>query len=123
MTHTVMIEEIPVYIQIQGTEMNDYLDRKIHKMISNLKGHAKDIKEIRLYISDTLEPVKSPRKFIAEVKIPGLDFVASDSGRLWKGLLSHVEKRLIRQLQRRTELLKRQAIINAAALAAQGIRA
>lgn len=112
MTLTEIMDGIAVEIHLEGTALNDYLRKKILASVKGLKTITDDIIKINLHLTQSAGDLKSPRTVTAVVDVPDLTFTASDSGTHWKMLIPHVEKRIARRLQKRNELLRKQAVIN-----------
>jgi ribosome-associated translation inhibitor RaiA len=93
-------QSIKLSIQSKGIKMNDYLEQRIHKMIKKLKKHLPEINWIDLYFKTT-QDASRPKMVTVRFGIPGPDIVASDSGSRWKSLLKNIEKRIMRQLEKR----------------------
>lgn len=96
-------------IQTIGVEMNAYLDRKIQNLIMKLRHMLPEVNSIDVYLK-TNEEALAPRTVVLRMGIPGTDIVASDSGNRWKIILKNIEKRVIRQLEKRKALLPRAAL-------------
>ena len=92
--------DIKLDIQPTGVEMNDYLRRKIHNMIKKLQKFIPEINWVAIHLKHTDEPAR-PRNVVVRFGVPGPDIVASDSGSHWKILLKNIEKKLVRQLEKR----------------------
>ncbi|RYZ62260.1 MAG: hypothetical protein EOO14_02810 [Chitinophagaceae bacterium] len=97
-------QDLKLDIQTKGVEMNTYLDRKIQNMIKKLKQLLPDVAWMDIYLRTNSESV-NPRTVVLRMGIPGTDIVASDSGDRWKIILKNIEKRVIRQLEKRKMLL------------------
>ena len=100
-------EGIKLDVQSAGVEMNEYLQRKIKNMIKKLKKVLPEINWVDVYLKNTDESVR-PRRVVVRFGIPGPDIIASDTGHRWKILLKNVEKKLVRQLEKRKTLLNKQ---------------
>lgn len=96
-------------IQTIGVDMNEYLEKKIQNMIKKLKKVLPEVNWMDVYLKTNEESVNA-RTVVLRFGIPGADIVASDSGERWKTLLKNVEKRVLRQLEKRKALLNRTAI-------------
>lgn len=92
-------------LQASGVEINAYLERKIRSMIKKLKKYFPDMNWLDIYLKTTDDAAR-PRMVTVRFGIPGPDIVASESGLRWKILLKGVEKRIIRQLEKRKAVLK-----------------
>lgn len=92
-----------------GVEMNAYLDRKIQNMIKKLKHLLPEVNFMDIYLKTNSETV-NPCTVVLRMGIPGTDIVASDSGSRWKIILKNIEKRVIRQLEKRKMLLAKSAM-------------
>jgi|SRR5687768_4790574 len=96
-------EDLKVGIQPIGVELNDYLFRKIENMIKKLRKSIPEVNWMDVYLKEGGEEL-NPRNIVVRFGIPGTDIVASDSGDRWKTIIKNVEKRLIRQLEKRKVL-------------------
>jgi hypothetical protein len=107
MTHTAIIEYIPLSIHLHEVKMNDYLQRKFYQMVSTLKKQSSDIVKVDLWVEAFGSEAKNPRKITATVRFPDISLSASDSGKQWKFIIKQVQIRLARQIEKRAFLLKR----------------
>lgn len=96
--------ELKLDVQSNGVEMNDYLKRKIHNMIKKLKHLLPEVNWMDVYLK-TNEENSNPRTIVFRMGIPGNDVVASDSGSQWKHILKNIEKRVIRQLEKKKMII------------------
>lgn len=101
MTHSIQYEGIKLDVQTKGVEMNDYLRQKLHNTVKKLKSYLPESSSIDIYLKSVAEQAVNPRSLVIRFGIPGPDIVASDSGHRWKLMLKNVEKRLLRQLEKR----------------------
>jgi ribosome-associated translation inhibitor RaiA len=92
-------------IQTIDVKMNDYLQRKVDQFLYKLQSIIKDINHIDIYMKKN-EYGNNPYTLVVRFGIPGADVSATDSGHRWKIIIKNVEKRLIRQLEKRKALLK-----------------
>jgi ribosome-associated translation inhibitor RaiA len=113
MTHTQIIQNVPIYIHTHGTEMNNYLSEKANRMGIAITELTDEIVKIDLRLTESPEQVTSPRKLAVLVTLNGAELTASDSGKQWKMLFKHVEKRITRQIAKRKELVQRKQMIGA----------
>ncbi len=113
MTHTQIIQNVPIYIHTNGTEMNNYLSEKANRMGIAITELTDEIVKIDLRLTESPEQVTSPRKLSVLVTLNGAELTASDSGKQWKMLFKHVEKRITRQIAKRKELVQRKQMIGA----------
>lgn len=88
-------------IQTAGIEMNESLQQRIKNMIVKLKSFLPQANWIDVYLKNSGKKSVYPRKVSVRFGIPGPDLMATDSGYSWKTLLKNVEKKLIRQLNKR----------------------
>lgn len=102
-------KQMKLDIQTIGVDMNEYLEKKIQNMIKKLKKVLPEVNWMDVYLKTNEESVNA-RTVVLRFGIPGADIVVSDSGNRWKTLLKNVEKRVIRQLEKRKALLNRTAI-------------
>lgn len=98
-------DPIKIDLQTTGVELNQYLERKIHGMIKKLKHLLPRAGTIDIYLRYNNEQPASPRNITVRFGVPGPDVVASDSGGRWKTVLKNVEKKLLRQLEKRKAAL------------------
>ena len=113
MIDTQFIQNTPVYIHTNGTKMNDYLSEKANRMVNAIRELTDEIVKIDLRLTEASEQVTSPRTLSVVVTLNGTELTASDSGKQWKMLFKHVEKRITRQLAKRKELVQRKLMIGA----------
>ncbi len=92
--------QLKLDVQANGVEVNDYLKRKIYNMIKKLKRLLPEVNWMDVYMT-TNEEKPNPRTIVFRMGIPGNDVVASDSGSQWKHILKNIEKRVIRQLEKK----------------------
>lgn len=100
--------DLKLDIQTIGVNMNDYLDKKIQNMVKKLKQILPQVNRMDVHLKTNDEAV-NPRTVVLRMGIPGTDIVASDSGDRWKLILKNIEKRVIRQLEKRKMLLAKTA--------------
>lgn len=94
-------EGVKTDIQTIGIEMSEYLQLRLHNLIKKLKNILPEINWIDVYIKTTNKRFAYLRKVNVRLAIPGQDLIASDVGYRWKSMLKNVEKKLIRQLEKR----------------------
>ena len=99
--HSERLQGIKVDIQTVGVDMNQYLLRKIGLMTKKLRNLLPQAGSIDVYLKQDAEQPASPRNVTVRFGVPGPDVVASDSGLRWKIVLKNVEKKLLRQLEKR----------------------
>jgi hypothetical protein len=90
--------------------MNEYLKRKINRMVSGLRGLKPDVNRIDVRMEELAGPSISPRTFFVNVRLAGAEIIAKDSGKHWKTLIKHVGQRLNRQLKKRSSLKRRKML-------------
>ena len=95
-------------IQTTDVKTNDYLEQKIHNLIKKLQIFRPDINWMDIYLKSN-DDIARPRTVVVRLGIPGGDFHATDTGERWKMILKNVEKRLIRQIEKRRGLLLKMA--------------
>jgi ribosome-associated translation inhibitor RaiA len=98
--HTNKYQGVKLSVQSKGIRLNDRLQRRIHRMIKKLRKHLPGMNWIDVYLKTT-QDVSKPKLVTVRFGIPGPDIVASDSGSRWKTLLKNIEKRIMRQLEKR----------------------
>ena len=103
-------KEAKIDIQTAGVKMNSYLKNKIESMIRNLLVAYPKVTGIDIYFKGTEGNVLGPRTVTVRVGIPGPDVVASDSEFRWKIALKNVEKKLVRQLEKKRSAAGKQTL-------------
>lgn len=103
--NTTNYQGVKLSVQSKDVRMTAYLERKVQRLIKKLRKHLPDVNWIDIYLKKT-QDASRPRTVTVRFGIPGPDIVASDSGYSWKSLLKNIEKRLIRQLEKRKMQLK-----------------
>ena len=101
MVHNKNLVGIKIDIQTIGVEMNGFLQQRISNMIQKLKRYLPQINWIDVYLKRAPENSMDQRELSVRFGIPGPDIVASDTGCSWKVMLKNVEKKLVRQLNKR----------------------
>ena len=96
-------EDLTVDIKPIGVKVNDYLLNKVENMIKNLKKAVPELSWMDVHLKENEEEFNS-RNIVVHFGVPGTDIVASDSGDRWKTVIKNIEKRLIRQLEKRKVL-------------------
>jgi len=100
-------EGAKIDIQTAGIKMNNYMKKKVDSTIKNLMNVFPEINSMDIYFKESEENVVGPRTVTVRVGILGPDVVASDSEFRWKAALKNVEKKLIRQLEKKRAVLVR----------------
>ena len=101
MVHNKNLVGIKIDIQTIGVEMNGFLQQRILNMIQKLKRYLPQINWIDVYLKRASKRSMDRRELSVRFGIPGPDMVASDTGCSWKVMLKNVEKKLVRQLNKR----------------------
>jgi putative sigma-54 modulation protein len=91
-------------VQTINIEMDRFLEQKIRSMIKKLKGLLPAANWIAIHLKKSVHQASYPGKVSVRLGIPGPDIIASDSGYNWKTMLKNVEKKLIRQLNKKKRL-------------------
>lgn len=99
--HKEQAEEIKVAIQTPGIKMNSYLERKIEMMTRKIKLVHPKTEWVDIYLKDENDQRNSMKNVTVRMGIPGPDLVATESGNRWKLIIKNIEKKLIRQLEKR----------------------
>lgn len=101
MNHTEDFQGIRLDVQAVDFTPDEAVHKGIRKMLSRLSRHYSDIEWADIYLQD--KPNKSTHSKTVKVRlgIPGPDAVASDSGDNFMVLLSGVEEKLRRQLEKK----------------------
>jgi putative sigma-54 modulation protein len=94
-------EGVKTDIQTIGIEMSGYLQLRLRNLIKKLKNILPEVNWIDVYLKTTNKRFVYLRKINIRLGVPGQDLVASDVGYSWKSMLKTVEKKLIRQLEKR----------------------
>lgn len=94
-------QEIKIDIQAQGIKMNPYLHRKIDMMANKIKQVHPRTGWVDIYLKDGNDNGNTVKNVTVRMGIPGPDLVATESGDRWKLILKNIEKKLIRQLEKR----------------------
>lgn len=102
--HSESLQGIKIDIQTMGVDLNRYLQRKIRLMIKKLQNLLPQAGSIDVYLKQDTNGPTNLRNVTVRFGIPGPDVVASDSGLRWKIVLKNVEKKLLRQLEKRKRL-------------------
>lgn len=92
---------IKIGIQTIGVEMNGFLQQRISNMIQKLKRYLPQINWIDVYLKHASKRSMDRRELSVRFGIPGPDMFASDTGCSWKVMPKNVEKKLVRQLNKR----------------------
>jgi putative sigma-54 modulation protein len=95
--------DLTVDIKPTGVKINDYLLNKVENMIKSLKKSVPELSWMDVHLKETEEETNA-RNIVVRFGVPGTDIVASDSGDRWKTVIKNIEKRLIRQLEKRKVL-------------------
>lgn len=100
--------ESPVKINIQavGVKSTHYLEQKIALMAKKLKAHASFVDAVDIHLNAADNHIDTPRTVLVRCSIPGDDVAASDSGFRWKIILRNVEKKLLRQLEKKKAMFR-----------------
>ncbi|MFL5740207.1 MAG: HPF/RaiA family ribosome-associated protein [Flavisolibacter sp.] len=101
MSHIISDNNIKLEIQAIGVKMNECLNRQLLKLIRKLKKYLPQMNFVDVYLKQSSRQSTFPRKLNIRFGVPGPDLAASEVGYSWKTLLKSVEKKLIRQLNRR----------------------
>lgn len=100
MTIVQTLKEFSIHIHAREVKITDDIKRRLSYMAERLKAIAAGIERMDVYIIETGSQMTSPRTVKVSLKLPGADLQSSDSGKQWKALIKHVEKRLARQLEK-----------------------
>ncbi len=100
MTIVQTLEKFSMHIHAREAKITDDIKRRLSYMAERLKALAVGIERMDVYVIESVSQVTSPRTVKVNLRLPGSDLQSSDSGKQWKALIRHVEKRLTRQLEK-----------------------
>jgi ribosome-associated translation inhibitor RaiA len=101
MIHNENFEGVKIDIQTIGIEMNRFLQQRIKNMLQKLKEFLPGVNWIDVHLKNSPKQLIHRKELSVRFGIPGPDIIASDAGYSWKAMLKNVEKKLIRQLNKR----------------------
>jgi ribosomal subunit interface protein len=92
-----------IVIDIQAVDMtiNEQLQRQIFQMLEKLQKYFARISWADFYMRQSPKRTTSPRTIKVRLGIPGPDIFVSDSGKSWRSLMTRVEQKIMKQLQKR----------------------
>lgn len=99
-------DAVRIDVQAVGVRTTSYLEQKIEQMVSKLKAHSSFIDAVEVRLRSDDEHVERPRTVVVRCSIPGDDVAATDTGLRWKLILKNVEKKLLRQLEKKKALFR-----------------
>lgn len=101
MNYTENFEGIKIDVQAVDIEISDAIQQNVRDAITKLKRHAKKIDSVDVYFKEEAKQSTDSKKVSMRVGVPGNDVFAEDKGDNWYELLSNVEEKLKRQLEKR----------------------
>jgi ribosomal subunit interface protein len=101
MNYTENFEGIKIDVQAVDIEISDAIQQNVRSAITKLKRHAKKIDSVDVYFKEEAKQSTDSKKVSMRVGVPGNDVFAEDKGDNWYELLSNVENKLKRQLEKK----------------------
>lgn len=101
MNYTENFEGIKIDVQAVDINIDNALQKRIRDIILSLRRHISEVNWVDVYFKEEIQQSTNPRTFSIRFGIPGKDAFASDTGDNWMALMSSVEEKLRRQLQKR----------------------
>lgn len=101
MNYTENFDGIKIDVQAVDIDISDAIQQNVRNAITKLKRHAKKIDSVDVYFKEESKQSTDSKKVSMRVGIPGNDVFAEDKGDNWYELLSNVEEKLKRQLEKR----------------------
>ena len=92
-------KEVFIDIQAVGMTINENLQRRIFRMIEKFKHYFTKISAAYFYMQQSSKRITLPRTIKVRLGNPGLEIIASGSGKSWKTLMNRVEQKVIEQLK------------------------
>jgi ribosome-associated translation inhibitor RaiA len=106
MNQIISHNNIKLEIRTIGVKMNARLNERLLTLINKLKKYLPQMNFADVYLKQSGKQSTFPRKLNIRFGVPGPDLAASEVGYNWKTLLKSVEKKLIRQLNKRKQSFK-----------------
>ncbi len=101
MNYTENFEGIKLDVQAVDIDVDAAIQERIRKLLSRLSRYFSDITHADIYLEDKGAKSTEQKKVSIRLGIPGKDPFATDSGDNFMALLSSVEEKLRRQLEKR----------------------
>lgn len=101
MKHTENLLGVTLNIQAVDIEINDDVKDTIRKSINRLSRHYEKIEWADVYLEDKKQKSTEQKQVSIRLGIPGNDPFASEYGDNFHALLTSVEEKLRRQLEKR----------------------
>ena len=101
MQYTENITGIKINVEAVDITLGDDVQETIRKSITRLSKHYDKIEWADIYLEDKKDKATDPKKVSIRLGIPGNDPFASDYGDDFHALLTSVEDKLQKQLERR----------------------
>ena len=101
MNYTENFEGIKLDVQAVDITVADIVQREIREILVRLRRHISEINWADVYLEDESGKSTDSKKVSVRLGIPGNDVFASDYGDNFMALLSSVEEKLRRQLEKR----------------------
>lgn len=101
MNYTENFEGIKLDVQAVDFEVEPEVQERIRKLLNRLSRYFSGITHADVYLEDKSAKATSPKQVSIRLGIPGNDPFASEYGDNFLSLLSTVEEKLRRQLEKR----------------------
>jgi ribosomal subunit interface protein len=101
MNYTENFEGIKLDVQAVDITVSDEVQQAVRDTIVRLRRHISQVNWVDVYFEEKSGKSTDPRTVSIRFGIPGNDAFASDSGDNWMALISSVEEKLRRQLEKR----------------------
>lgn len=101
MKHTENLNGVKLDVQTVDVTLEDKVKERLRNLISLLAKRYPELTHADIYLEDKGHKATNPKSVSVRLGVPGKDPFASDSGDNFVTLLSAVEKKLLRQLEKR----------------------
>ncbi|MBZ0242305.1 MAG: HPF/RaiA family ribosome-associated protein [Bacteroidales bacterium] len=101
MNYTENFEGIKLDVQAGDIDISNEVQQEIRDAIGRLARHVSKVNFVDVYFTDKSDKSTDTKNVGIRIGVPGSDAYASDSGDNWMELLSSVEEKLRRQLERK----------------------
>lgn len=101
MNYTEHFKGIKLDVQTVDITVNDTILERMRKMLERLQRHYSEISAADFYLEDKASKSTDQRSVKVRLGIPGKDAFAEDSGDNFMALMTSVEEKLRRQLEKK----------------------
>ncbi len=101
-------EGLKVDVQSTGIKMNPYIQKKVDGMVKTLTQFVPQIEKVEVQFQEIEGKVQDQRSVTVRLDVPGFRMESTDSEVRWKIAIRNVEKKLLRQLERRKQAIERE---------------